>query len=297
MISLLGEMRPKTTAPTKNFKLPKMRNIDAFRNRINLHVILMFSNATLIKIIDSSCYHCAFCNEHFLDPATLKHHNLRLHRNKQSIMTHCCAKMFKNAVKLDITGLNCKICSEEIESLAELMIHLKNVHRKLIFSKFKSQLIPFKFETEYFTCIECKQEYRTFKLLQEHMSSHFANYICEICGASFILERLRTAHQKIHEESTKEFKCTLCKKTFPTLGKRKMHIQRMHKMGGKVSKCNFCHERFADYWKKMEHLVEVHGMPPLESKCETCGIVFKNRGVLNRHVKKDHPNAIWMREF
>ncbi|XP_075989293.1 uncharacterized protein LOC142985169 isoform X11 [Anticarsia gemmatalis] len=252
------------------------------RGSENLKLILENSNASLIRSKDSDGYGCNFCPKKFTEPDKLKTHSLEEHSNIQSLRM---PKPFEYIIKLDITDLKCKICEEKFKKLDDFVTHLKEKHSKKITSDIKD-IIPFKFDTEELRCAICGTEYSTFKILQEHMHNHFRNYICDVCSAGFITNRLLVRHKSRHGKG--EFKCGHCEKTFACDQKRRDHEQRMHLGLKKRNKCKLCDEKFDDYWTKMHHMVQKHGAPPISLKCTACDRTFTNRRSLARHVKKDH---------
>lgn len=263
-----------------------LTNSNTFKNKINLDTLLVNSNATLIGPKNIKGYGCVFCREKFLEPSDLKKHSIKEHSNSDFIQRYT-TKLLNYTLKLDITELYCKICENSIPKLTDLMAHLKTDHNKELFADFKSQIVPFKFETKLMTCVVCGQEFTSFKLLQEHMSCHFSNYVCEICGVGFITEKLKSGHLRIHEDSGR-FECNDCDKTFCSKQKLRLHSRRCHIWNGKINKCCLCEERFVDYWRKIDHLVKVHGLPAEDYRCQACNQTFNDRRTLVRHTKRDH---------
>ncbi|XP_061385109.1 zinc finger protein 93-like isoform X4 [Danaus plexippus] len=278
----------KTDVPRVQLKLVSRKHrklSDNKKNQENLTHILLNSNASPIRNKDSLGYGCAFCSEQFVDPKNLKRHFLSEHQSDRLIKLMS-SKLFEHVVKLDITYLHCSLCDKKIPHLDELMAHLKTEHRKDLHTDIKSSIVPFSFDTPQLQCAVCKIEYSNFKLLQEHMNSHFGNHICAMCGGGFVTERLLTTHMKRHK--TGEYKCEDCDKVFDNEEKIKEHQKRSHLGHNKRNKCLICEERFVDYWKKVEHMVEIHGAPPVVLKCQACDRTFRNQRALSRHTKKDH---------
>ncbi|CAG5057450.1 unnamed protein product [Parnassius apollo] len=258
---------------------------EAKKNQHNLSIILLNSNANPIRCKDSFGYGCAFCPKQFPQPTNLKKHFLEEH-NSDRLIKYMSSKLFENVVKLDITYLCCALCDTDFLQLDDFVHHLKNGHDKDLYIDIKSQILPFRFDTPELKCAICSTEFATFKLLQEHMNTHFRNYPCEICGGSYVTERLLQGHVKRHGNG--EYKCTQCDKTFTSEHKRREHEHRTHLGFNKRNKCQICNERFLDYWKKIDHMVKVHGAPPVVLKCQACERTFNNQRALSRHKKKDH---------
>ncbi|KAJ8705668.1 hypothetical protein PYW08_012714 [Mythimna loreyi] len=255
------------------------------KNEINLKNILLNSNANPIRCKDGQGYGCSFCPKQFQETTALKKHFLEEHNNDK-LIKYMSAKLFEHVIKLDITYLNCALCDKDIKHLDDLIKHLKEEHNKPMYLDAKSHIVPFRFDSPELKCVICSAEFSYFKLLQEHMNSHFGNYICDICGGGFVTYRLLVNHVKRHDNG--EYKCDQCDKTFKNQIKVHEHIMRTHLGQSKRNKCNYCEERFVDYWKKMDHMVKEHGMAPVVLRCSACDRTFDNQRSLSRHTKKDH---------
>ncbi|XP_063899207.1 zinc finger protein 69 homolog isoform X10 [Helicoverpa armigera] len=249
----------------------------------DLKLILLHSNATLIRNKDSDGYGCNFCMKKFEHPKSLKAHSLEEHSDVQALRM---PRSSQHLLKADITDLKCKLCDKNLQKLDDLAEHLKKEHKKNLTSGI-SEIIPFKFENEGLLCSICGAEYSTFKILQEHMHNHFRNHVCDVCSAGFVTKRLLDSHRRRHGGES-QFKCGHCEKEFLCAQKRRDHEQRMHLGIKKRNKCKLCEEKFEDYWTKQNHMVQKHGAPPIALKCTACDRTFNNRRSLTRHVKKDH---------
>ncbi|XP_034838122.1 zinc finger protein 260-like isoform X22 [Maniola hyperantus] len=280
-----GITKPRVQLKIVRSKDQEMFWSDTKKNQHNLKTILLNSNASPIRCKDSLGYVCAFCPDQFLIPTDLKKHFLDEHNNDRLIKV-VAGKLFEHVVKLDITYLNCALCSKDIPKLEDLMAHLKYEHGKEMYLDIKNAIVPFKFDTPELRCAVCSAEYLNFKLLQEHMNSHFGNYICPVCGRGFMTERLLGTHISRHNNG--EHKCDDCGKVFGSKANLREHQRRTHLGMSKRNKCLVCNERFLDYWKKIDHMVKVHGAPPVNIKCQACDRTFQNQRALARHTKKDH---------
>lgn len=252
----------------------------------NIRSILLNSNATPIRRHTGMGYICCFCNDNFLIPKDLKSHTIDQHDDtaKLRFMRGCPLKSY--VVKLDITGLKCKICNEDINSLEQILDHLKLMHSETIYSDIKNYIVPFKFEGEEFNCIYCPNKYSRFKMLQEHMNHHLANHICKVCNAPFVNSRTLRGHMTRHKQG--EFPCTTCRKVFDTPTKKYNHEKFVHSGNPKRNKCSFCAEKFTSYALKNDHMVKEHGVEQVVLNCLACDKSFTRRARLNLHVKRDH---------
>lgn len=256
------------------------------KHRFNIIEILTNSNATPIRCRGGIGYACCFCTEQFPDPADLKRHTIEVHDQKCINNITKGKDMYKFHIKLDITGLQCNICKENIATLEQLIDHLKEVHGRHMFTDIKNQILPFKFDSETLKCFICDNVFHKFKSLLEHVNIHYRNYICEVCGAGFVSRVILVQHAECHKLGT--FNCDYCSKIFNTYRKKRSHEKYIHTNSSTVNKCGYCHEKFKDYRKKEKHLIEVHGVQTSEIKCQACDRVFANQKELNVHVKRLH---------
>ncbi|XP_037299021.1 zinc finger protein 675 isoform X5 [Manduca sexta] len=272
----------ETKAANRETKIMTYKKSD--RHLLNIREILSCTNATPIGRFHVIGYCCCYCDEGFKEPALLKEHTLSVHKDTTR------AKFMKQSlrefiVKLDITSLQCRLCNDDIESIDQVVKHLKEKHKKNLVSDTNGHIIPFKFYSDnIFRCCICETEFLKFKPLLLHMNSHFRNYECNICGAGFINEKNLANHKKTHE--TGEFKCELCPKVFNSNHKRKMH--EMTHYDEKRHKCPYCLERFRNNRYKNEHMAKAHGIPLPVYKCNACDRKFTDSTRYGTHMRKDH---------
>nr|XP_053623471.1 zinc finger protein 616-like isoform X7 [Plodia interpunctella] len=264
----------------------KTKKEELKKHHKNLKTILQCSNATLIRCYGGLGYTCFFCNDQFPIPLDLKTHTLQTH----SEITNIPFKkrgMCDYFVKLDITSLQCRLCNEYIEDIKSLLNHLNTVHEQKIFTDLKDYSLAFKFDDDQLKCYICLNVFTKFKKLQEHMNSHYRNYICEICDAGFINERHLYTHKECHEIGT--FKCNFCPKIYDTDRKKKSHEKSVHsRISKSLNRCGCCFKTFRNYMDKQRHLVTVHGVPELKIDCQACDKVFTSRRMYTVHMKRDH---------
>lgn len=246
----------------------------------------MCSNATpFLKKLDTG-YVCCYCNDQYHNPADLKKHNLEFHGDKYNPVTARVIKNSRKLVKLDITGLQCKLCSSDIPSLEQFVDHIQNDHKKNIFTDIKNKIVPFKFGNDDIRCCICSNIFEKFKKLQEHMHTHYRNYICEQCDLGFVTLTSLKNHSERHKLGV--FKCKFCPKVSDTLRKKQSHERAVHILGYLVSKCGYCSERFKNPKHKDEHLAKVHGVQIPTFKCQACDRTFQNKRAFTIHTKRDH---------
>ncbi|XP_048003784.1 zinc finger protein 570-like [Leguminivora glycinivorella] len=190
-------------------------------------------------------------------------------------------------IRVDITGLECKLCNTEIGELEKLTKHLKDEHSQRIYTRIKNYMIPFKFDTgNELTCVICEHVFHNFKTLVQHMHMHYPNFVCGSCGSGFVNQRSYQHHASRHANG--EFKCAKCQRVFDNKTKLKTHQRSVHQGYNKRNKCDFCEERFVGYVAKTSHMIEVHGMTELQVKCPACEKTFKNHKYLAIHKRTFH---------
>ncbi|XP_049883363.1 zinc finger protein 354B-like [Pectinophora gossypiella] len=250
----------------------------------NLRAVLDFSNITPVKVLPGDEYECCFCTSKYVDPADLKAHTLESHRHNYKTFMHN-VPLREYIVKVDITGLECGICSETFEELELFVAHLES-HGKQIHTDIKNLIIPFKFADRMIHCVYCSQTFVHFKVIMEHVREHFRYFTCEVCNVNFITEKQYKAHASRHSDG--EYKCSICEKTFDSRAKKLTHEHIAHKTGTKRSKCNYCDARFCSYGQKITHMMKEHDFRPVEQKCNACDKTFLKRRDLWNHTKKFH---------
>ncbi|XP_052745812.1 gastrula zinc finger protein XlCGF26.1-like [Bicyclus anynana] len=254
---------------------------------INIEVFLTHTTATPIRSHDGFSYMCCFCNENFVNPADLKDHSLMKHKNAHDIIEFM-KKQRPDAflLKLDITLLKCTICDTSIDTVDELFDHLQNEHKKRLHTEVKCQIVPFKFGGEQLQCALCSLFFTKYKILLEHMHTHFRNFVCDICDAGFVSRRAMLSHKDTHTKGS--FECGECSKVFENPQRRRTHMNAVHRFMNLPSKCGICKERFTGGRLKDLHMIAVHGMSPVIRKCLACDKTFPSQQALRIHTKKYH---------
>lgn len=258
------------------------------KHQHNLRVILQCTNATPILRRGSLGYMCSYCTEEFPEPMDLKEHTLTTHSDDKDPAAGYmkAAPMSEYCIKLDITNLNCTLCCADIDSLEDLMVHLKEKHNKTIHTDINNHILPFKFNSDQLSCCLCSNPYERFKKLQEHMHNHYRNYICEVCDTGFVTQGCLSRHANIHVKG--EFPCRSCSKVFDTYLKAKSHERCNHTRSAKLNRCGYCYEGFRDYHLKEMHMSEVHGVDKKVYKCNACDKSYPLLKKLKIHIKRDH---------
>nr|XP_049704099.1 zinc finger protein weckle isoform X9 [Helicoverpa armigera] len=269
--------------PKRQIKLKK--RTECVKHKENIRTILYHTNATPIGKYGGIGFGCGFCHQECVTPAELKLHTISQHAEHKSTFMED-KSMHNYIVKLDITDLKCDICQKSIDSLDDVIEHLKTEHDKP-FHKGKSYILPFKFtDNDMPKCLFCGNSYGNFKVLLEHMNSHYRNHVCSICDSGFVNKKILQNHEYRHK--TGVFNCSFCFKEFDNHVKKRDHEKAVHIKMQKRNKCAYCGEKFADYTKKLSHETSVHGAKPRILKCQACDKTFDNQRSLTAHTKAFH---------
>ncbi|XP_039762032.1 zinc finger protein 845-like [Pararge aegeria] len=270
-----------------NLGVIRLHKMEKEKHHDNILVVLENTNATPFGKCTDTGYDCLLCTQKFFHPKDLKEHKLTTHTTDEFLSLCKQERLRSYIVKLDITGLLCKICNNRVESWDNLFEHLEN-HGKFIHRDINNHIIPFVFDSDnpLQVCAICAIAFHKVKLLREHMNTHFPNYICDVCNAAFITERMLSAHIQCHK--TGVFKCGLCEKSFKTYRSRRAHEYMVHVKSNHASRCGFCKKTFKSYAHKTEHLKTVPGVILNELRCSVCDRTFKSQPLLTTHVKRDH---------
>lgn len=248
----------------------------------NLDTLMRCSNATLMKL-QGIWFQCCFCSSRYEHAAALKTHTLENHEDGKEFAGRSVAELI---LRVDITGLQCKLCESDVNDLDQIMEHLRKDHSEKIHTHIKNYMIPFKFDTKEPRCAICDMEFHNFKTLQLHMNSHFGNFICKECGSGFVNQRSLNVHVSRHANGL--FKCETCQRIFDNNLKLKEHEKAVHRGMNKRHKCDFCDQRFIGVIAKSAHMVKEHGLPVPEAKCPACDKTFKNHKYLTTHKRTYH---------
>ncbi|XP_053623410.1 zinc finger protein 181-like isoform X2 [Plodia interpunctella] len=275
----------------RNFKCYKLtykpRFGKALQHRSNTEIILQCSTACPFRTWGQN-FNCVFCRVQSNDPNGLRTHMAARHANfdVQNVFNR---KLRKEFLKVDITDLQCKLCFMRIDSLDDLIAHLKNDHKQPINDEVQPGVLPFKLnDGSCWKCAICNIQFTDFISLKKHTSEHYQNYVCDTCGEGFITESALIAHTKIPHDN--KYTCSRCVATFTTLEERNIHIKTQHTTLPYM--CVYCKEkpRFATWELRKRHLMEIHNYKPGAEmyECTTCHMTFKTRSQKYHHNVKAH---------
>lgn len=241
------------------------------------NLAILFNNTTIVPYkLRGQCL-CFFCSTVMTDRQQLIDHN----------QTHlpCCTKdkslkVLKGTeveVTIDVSEIQCKVCSEPFNDIPNLEFHLAHKHdlsydleTKVSFDKYR--LIDFK-------CMICDAEHKTLNSLVKHTNKvHQLNYLeCNDCGQSFRRKKELRSHINQHN---KVFICLKCPKRF----KLKAEYRR-HKNEGHVSQCCLCFKTFSTLSLRIKHMKDEHDIA-LGATCGFCNTKLNSRFGFLDHAGK-----------
>ncbi|XP_052745567.1 zinc finger protein 652 isoform X16 [Bicyclus anynana] len=259
--------------------------------RKNAAVLLQYTTVTpFTYLIYPSSYKCLFCEEKYSELHTLLEHSRKHEIPEHDTILKEILKKGKKRIKVDISILECRVCRESFTSLECIQSHLTHVHEKE-FTEAGNGMISFNLKTtnDCFKCHLCLKTFQSFFLINKHMSVHYNNAVCDICGKGFLSYPRLLTHIESHKNGT--YPCEKCPKTFPSISKLKYHNAKIHGTLIKMSKCHKCLQRFEHHYEKLKHLKQVHGIS-FTYTCDICKSTFKARYLLSMHVIKHHTQNI-----
>lgn len=235
-------------------------------------------------VYGSNSYKCFICSTPFLDVGLLRYHAVNSHTMGEMKRELNNRGRDKN-LKVDVSSLDCKLCTCRPITLHNLKIHLKEIHGKQIDPNYQDNLVPFKLGGITFECQLCEESFLKIRLLIIHMNKHFNNYSCEICGSVYISLNLLKRHLQTHESGN--FRCSECDKVFSNATKRAVHMRGVH-LKQYPRRCPICPERFNSNYQRTKHLRIVHNQTTGLFRCETCSREYDLKSHLLLHIRSVH---------
>ncbi|CAH2079325.1 unnamed protein product, partial [Iphiclides podalirius] len=248
--------------------------------KLNAATVLECSTATPFKWHRQN-FLCFYCHRAFKDTASLKEHTKAEHPEPR-IKSAVSYLRRDERVKIDVSSMTCSICDVSLDGLGALIAHLESAHRKS-FAGLDYGVVPYALRSDRFHCAVCDAEFQYFIKLNQHMNTHYGNYVCELCGKPFLSrERLRchaAGHGPIH-------RCGCCAETFSSPAQRTSHERRAH--GRRRVKCLHCSETFASYGARKSHHSTAHGADLPTIHCPVCRKSFPIASKMRAHLKEVH---------
>ncbi|XP_063899055.1 zinc finger protein 43 isoform X9 [Helicoverpa armigera] len=250
--------------------------------------ILLESSTAIPFLYCRYYFKCFYCGEQYSEIKTVLQHTVTHETPEKSVILKDYLPKGKRTVKVDISGLKCRICDTKLKDLDETRRHLSTEHNKM-FTVSGNGIVAYDLTSKngQFNCHICNKVFQTFILLNRHMNVHFSNAVCETCGAGFMTHQRLMQHKEIHLPGG--YPCNKCNKVYTTNSNLKFHIEKAHEGSTKMRmlRCPHCPERFVEHFKKLKHLKEAHGIT-FSFECEICHTVFPSRRGLTMHTNKFH---------
>ncbi|XP_055007714.1 zinc finger protein 184-like isoform X2 [Boleophthalmus pectinirostris] len=137
-------------------------------------------------------------------------------------------------------------------------------------------------KTKPYVCNVCGKRCVTQLSLKLHSNIHSETYehYCKYCYATFKTKLDKLAHEEIHQNQPRPYKCPDCTVTFAKNTERRKHMKK-HK-GPDEFKCDICGLAIGKK-HKLRHMMIHTGAKPF--KCPTCDRTFNQSGNLKSHMR------------
>lgn len=259
---------------------------------------------------------CPVCFKTFYTLSSLKSHS-RVHKGKEQEICSACGKSFSNKSSLTIhirekhlpdtdprSVFVCKICGSQFRTASKMHLH---------FIKHKIDT------TTTYTCDYCQKDYKTRRLISQHMyhvHSGQKAYKCSFCSKIFRHKVQRVDHENVHT-GQRPYQCQYCPKSF--LNRRSVRRHNCVRQNGEEKplappneiqitnseppkvfeldptvesknafECNICFKTFGRKKNRDEHLNVHSGQKPFQ--CTLCTKKFTGSSNLTTHYKRQHGN-------
>ncbi|CAH2108961.1 unnamed protein product [Euphydryas editha] len=276
------EKKIKIKKPPVEKKNTYDRDLDCMSEE-NLLTIIQYSYVCPFKNRRNN-YYCFYCKDYYPKPEDLREHTAS-HDTKpfQLLMG------YKKMPKLDITRIDCRLCSMKINDLETFKQHIDQVHGKKIYFEAPDKMLLYRLTWNDLVCVMCNDVFEDFNTLNTHMVEHFSNYTCDICGVCFLEKPRLDAHLKRHKDDERHT-CEVCGKVFKSNHYKDMHVDIVHKKKA-IIRCPRCDECFMSYALKNKHLTEAHGQKRTYP-CNLCDKVYNRQKTLTEHQRRNHQKVL-----
>ncbi|XP_053692031.1 zinc finger protein OZF-like [Sabethes cyaneus] len=191
----------------------------------------------------TNTFECNVCYNRFKTQKYLKHHQLRLFKEKKFVCT-LCGKVFREKVRLaehenlhrKITKFECPFCPAKFAIKNSYDVHVKMHDAE-----------------ECFKCEYCGKGFRKKTLLLSHLQIHSIDrpFKCQLCPVTFTRQNLLDAHILAHSGS-KPHKCQQCPASYIHQRDLRRHVREKHE-GIRSFKCNLCPKAYIRQKLLVEH--------------------------------------------
>lgn len=269
--------------PTKASK-PKLsddQKLDIMRN--NVIQVVAKSTVMPFRWLKSS-YRCFYCYDVFREPKDLKYHQ-NVH-SVEDVIPKAMENYWEPEVYVDISNLSCRLCSEKITELYQLVDHLILKHEIKFNKDIGMRMNAFKLDEFSVNCSICDRRFRTFGHLLVHTNKDhkgLSDVLCDICGQHFRSAKYLKQHVR-NEHTKKPVVCSLCGLTVISKNKLRTHMQNFH---DHRYKCYVCSDQFPTHYKRSRHMMLAHKTREV-IKCSYCPRSFVYQSSMMRHVRETH---------
>ncbi|XP_045506022.1 zinc finger protein 26-like isoform X1 [Colias croceus] len=279
--------------------------------RRNAELILKYSTAYPFKMRFSQIL-CAYCHDDYDSLANLRFHMRADHLN--SDFKNVFYRTKDNLVKIDITGLKCTLCDQDIQDVDTLMGHLSREHNKPVRFNARFGVLPYKQnDCNQWLCVYCQKISKEFIHFNRHILTHFMNYSCDKCGTTFVSDHalkdhhrqvkcLRSAYKARNGRMLKprtnaeiilqcstacpfrtwksNFNCVFCRVQTNNPSSLRAHVATQHEN----------YEVQTAFYKKLGK--EYLKIDITDLQCKLCFMPIENFETLTYHLKNDHQQPI-----
>lgn len=278
-----------------NNELPEEseKRISKTMMRRNAMTVLETSTAWAFRWFHGAFY-CAYCDSKYVDIKLLREHVTNNHLYEPPSKTVFSKLKESNIVKIDISQLHCRLCNISLDGISNLKSHIK-LHGKYIQDKYGDGVLPFKLDdSNGFHCQMCTFQFATFGKINEHMNTHYQNYVCDTCGKGFVTKsrfrpHVQTCFSNLPE--TGNFACGICDEFFSSRAERLSHRSKVHRKGVRYN-CPRCSEVFTTYHARANHLVNFHAEKTREYVCSICNQSFTTSSKRAAHYRLVHRSPV-----
>lgn len=257
--------------------------------RRNATTLLECSTAWAFRWFHGAFY-CAYCDIKFVDTQPLREHVISNHLKEPPSQRVFSKLRENNMVKIDIAQLQCRLCDVSLGGISYLKTHLES-HGRYVQDNYSDGVLPFKLDDGGFFCQLCTSHFLTFPKINEHMNTHYQNYVCDTCGKGFVSKSRFRAHVHLgynnYVTEKGSFSCRICDETFSSKAARTSHRSRVHNKGIRYN-CPRCSEVFTTYKARSNHLVNFHAQQSMEYFCNMCDKSFNTSSKRSAHCRVVH---------
>lgn len=251
----------------------------------NITEVLLKTTVMPFRWLKSS-YRCFYCYDIFQEASDLKAHQIAHTSNEDKVKT--INNYWEPVVYVDVSNMTCKMCTENITDLYEMIDHLIAKHGVVYNKDVGVCMVAFKLDNFNVSCLACNANFYTFGPLLHHTNKDHKGtsaILCDACGQHFKDVNLLRLHVKsVHENIG--LLCPECGDKFDSRSKLKTHQKNQHDLE-KRHKCLVCTLTFASRYKRSRHMATEHKNRQ-EIKCLHCPKTFVFRSMMMTHLRDTH---------